>query len=115
MKKNWVKPKRDHRNYPVFTVLDIESIKNEEIQSNKRIFDIATNEGDIILDAFLGSGTSTGVAHKMNRKYIGIELGEHIVEYVVSRMKKVIKGESGGISQDVNWRGRGDFVPSLTL
>jgi len=75
----------------------------------KRILDIATNEGDIILDAFLGSGTSTAVAHKMKRKYIGIEQGEHIVEYVVSRMRKVIKGEKGGISQDVNWKGGGDF------
>jgi len=75
----------------------------------KRIFDIATNEGDIILDAFLGSGTSTAVAHKMRRKYIGIELGEHIVEYVVSRMRNVIKGEKGGISHDVNWEGGGDF------
>jgi adenine-specific DNA-methyltransferase len=75
----------------------------------KRIFDIATNEGDIILDAFLGSGTSTAVAHKMNRKYVGIEIGEHIVEYVVARMRKVIKGEKGGISQDVNWKGGGDY------
>ncbi len=75
----------------------------------KRIFDIATNEGDIVLDAFLGSGTSTAVAHKMKRQYIGIELGEHIVEYVVSRMRKVVKGEKGGISQDVNWKGGDDF------
>lgn len=75
----------------------------------KRIYDIATNERDIILDAFLGSGTSTAVAHKMKRQYIGIELGEHIVEYVVSRMRKVVKGEKSGISQDVNWNGGGDF------
>jgi adenine-specific DNA-methyltransferase len=75
----------------------------------KRILDIATNEGDIVLDAFLGSGTSTAVAHKMKRKYIGIELGMHILEYAVSRMKKVVKAEKGGISQEVNWKGGGDF------
>ncbi|MHC4463587.1 MAG: site-specific DNA-methyltransferase [Planctomycetota bacterium] len=75
----------------------------------KRIFDIATNKGDVILDAFLGSGTSTAVAHKMRRQYIGVELGEHIVEYVVARMREVIKGEKGGISQEVNWKGGGGF------
>ncbi len=75
----------------------------------KRILDIATDEGDIILDAFLGSGTSAAVAHKMKRKYVGIEVGQHIVGYVVCRLRKIIKGESGGISQDVNWKGGGDF------
>lgn len=75
----------------------------------KRIFDIATNPGDIILDSFLGSGTSTAVAHKMNRRYIGIELGEHIIEYVVSRMKKIVMGENGGISREVGWSGGGGF------
>ena len=89
-------------NHPVF-----DTPKPEQLI--KRIFDIATKEGDIILDAFLGSGTSTAVAHKMRRKYIGIEIGEHIVEYVVDRMRKVVKGEKGGISQDVNWKGGGDF------
>ena len=47
--------------------------------------------------------------NKMKRKYIGIEAGKHIVEYVVSRMKKVVKGENGGISQNVNWKGGGGF------
>lgn len=75
----------------------------------KRIFDIATNPGDIILDAFLGSGTSAAVAHKMNRRYIGIEKGPQITEYAVSRMKKVVKGESGGISEEVGWNGGGGF------
>ncbi|MEA3224748.1 MAG: site-specific DNA-methyltransferase, partial [Planctomycetota bacterium] len=75
----------------------------------RRIFDIATNEGDIVLDAFLGSGTSAAVAHKMKRQYVGIESGEHIVEYVVSRMRKVIRGEKCGISRDVHWEGGGGF------
>ena len=51
----------------------------------KRIFDIATNEGDLVLDAYLGSGTTTAVAQKMNRRFIGIEQGDHILEYVVER------------------------------
>ncbi|AUN14318.1 site-specific DNA-methyltransferase [Paraclostridium sordellii] len=75
----------------------------------KRIFDIATNEGDLILDAYLGSGTTTAVAQKMNRRFIGIEQGEHIVDYVVERMKKVIDGEDGGISKEVGWKGGGSF------
>lgn len=76
----------------------------------KRIFDISTNEGDLVLDAYLGSGTTTAVAQKMNRKYIGIEQGDHIVEYVVQRMKKVIDGENTGISKNVRWKGGGGFT-----
>ena len=76
----------------------------------KRIFDISTNEGDLVLDAYLGSGTTTAVAQKMNRKYIGIEQGDHIVEYVVQRMKKVIDGENSGISKSVGWKGGGGFT-----
>jgi len=76
----------------------------------KRIFDIATNKGDFVMDAFLGSGTSTAVAHKMERRYIGIEIGEHIVEYAVSRMKKVVQGkDDSGISPDIDWKGGGGF------
>ncbi len=75
----------------------------------KRIFDIATNEGDLVLDAYLGSGTTTAVAQKMNRRFIGIEQGDHILEYVVERMKKVINGEKGGISKEVEWKGGGSF------
>jgi len=76
----------------------------------KRIFDIATDEGDLIMDAFLGSGTSAAVAHKMGRKYIGIEIGEHIVECAISRMKKVVRGEDGGISHCIKWKGGGNFA-----
>jgi adenine-specific DNA-methyltransferase len=75
----------------------------------KRILDIATNEGDIVLDAYLGSGTTAAVAHKMNRKYIGIEIGSHIRDIVVPRLQKVIHGEDGEISTDFSWTGGGGF------
>jgi adenine-specific DNA-methyltransferase len=75
----------------------------------QRILTIASNTDDLILDSFLGSGTTAAVAHKMNRKYIGIELGEHAVTHCQPRLKKVIDGEQGGISKDVNWQGGGGF------
>lgn len=75
----------------------------------KRILDIATNKGDLVLDAYLGSGTTTAVAHKMGRRYIGIEIGEHILDHVVPRMNNVIAGEIGGISNEVDWQGGGGF------
>ncbi len=74
-----------------------------------RIIEIATNPGDIVLDSFLGSGTTCAVAHKMGRRYIGIEMGEHAVTHCVPRLKKVIDGEQGGISKAVNWQGGGGF------
>ena len=76
----------------------------------KRIIEIATNEGDIVLDFFMGSGTTVAVAHKMNRQYIGIEQMDYIETVSVERLKKVIDGEQGGISKDVNWTGGGSFV-----
>jgi adenine-specific DNA-methyltransferase len=75
----------------------------------QRVLQIATNEGDLILDSFLGSGTAAAVAHKMGRRYIGIEMGEHAVTHCAPRLKKVIEGEQGGISQAVNWKGGGGF------
>ncbi|NBI13068.1 site-specific DNA-methyltransferase [[Haemophilus] felis] len=75
----------------------------------QRILHLATNENDLILDSFLGSGTTAAVAHKMNRRYIGIEIGEHAKTHVVPRLKKVIEGEQGGISKAVNWQGGGGF------
>lgn len=63
----------------------------------KRIFDIATNENDLILDAYVGAGSTIAVAHKMKRQYIGIDKGEHIIDYVVERQRLVLKGESLGI------------------
>lgn len=76
----------------------------------KRILDIATNEGDIVLDAYLGSGTTTAVAHKMKRKYIGIERGSHIFDLVVPRMQSIINGEeNAGITEEVGWNGGGGY------
>jgi len=75
----------------------------------QRILEIATNPGDLVLDSFLGSGTTAAVAHKMNRRYIGIELGEHAKTHCAVRLKKVIEGEQGGISKSVNWHGGGGF------
>ena len=76
----------------------------------KKIFDIATKEGDIILDFFGGSGTSAAVANKMNRRYILCEQMDYIQTFIIERLKKVIAGEQGGISKDVNWQGGGTFV-----
>ena len=76
----------------------------------KRILEISTVERDLVLDFHLGSGTTAAVAHKMNRQYIGIEQMEYIESVTVERMKKVITGEQGGISKDVNWQGEGDFI-----
>lgn len=75
----------------------------------KRIFEIATNPGDLILDSFLGSGTTAAVAHKMGRRWIGIEMGAHARTHCLPRMQKVVAGEQGGISQAVNWQGGGGF------
>lgn len=75
----------------------------------QRILHIASNPGDLILDSFLGSGTTAAVAHKMNRRYIGIEMGEHARTHCVPRLQKVIEGEQGGISQNVEWQGGGGF------
>lgn len=83
-----------------------------------RILQIATNPDDIVLDSFLGSGTTAAVAHKMGRRWIGIELGDHAYTHCAIRMKKVIEGEQGGISKSQNWQGGGGFkfyelAPSL--
>lgn len=74
-----------------------------------RVLHIATNPGDLVLDSFLGSGTTAAVAHKMGRRYIGIETGDQAVTHCVPRLKKVIEGEQGGISKAVNWKGGGGF------
>lgn len=75
----------------------------------RRVLQIATNPGDIVLDAYLGSGTTTAVAHKMGRHYIGIEQGSHIITHCVNRMKQVVDGEDGGISDLESWRGGSGF------
>lgn len=85
----------------------------------KTILDICSVEGDIVLDSFLGSGTTSAVAHKMHRRWIGIELGEHAITHCLPRLKKVIDGDDdGGITESVGWNGGGGFkfytlAPSL--
>ena len=76
----------------------------------KTILQVTTKEKDIVLDFFLGSGTTAAVAHKMNRQYIGIEQMDYVEDVSVERLKKVINGELGGISLDVNWTGGGSFI-----
>lgn len=75
----------------------------------KRIIEIATNPGDLVLDSFLGSGTTAAVAHKMNRRWIGVEAGNHARSHCQPRLRKVVDGERGGISEAVEWTGGGGF------
>ena len=74
-----------------------------------KILKISTNKGDLVLDCYLGSGTTAAVAHKMGRQYIGIESGSHAYTIAKKRLEFVVKGESGGISEDVDWKGGGSF------
>ena len=84
-----------------------------------RIVHIATNPGDWVLDSFAGSGTTEAVAHKMGRRWIMVELGEHCHTHIIPRLKKVVDGaDSGGITEAVGWKGGGGFryyrlAPSL--
>ena len=75
----------------------------------ERILHVGSNPGDLVLDSFLGSGTTAAVAHKMGRRWIGIEMGEHAVTHCAPRLRKVIEGEQGGISKSVGWKGGGGF------
>lgn len=75
----------------------------------KYIFNLYTKSGDLVLDSFLGSGTTAAVAQKMGRRYIGIEMGNHAITHCVPRLKAVVDGEQGGISKAVNWQGGGGF------
>lgn len=85
----------------------------------KRIIEIATNPGDWVLDSFAGSGTTGAVAHKMGRRWIMVELGEHCHTHIIPRMEKVVDGtDLGGISEAVEWKGGGGYryfrlAPSL--
>lgn len=75
-----------------------------------RILTLATKPGDLVLDSFLGSGTTAAVAHKMGRRWIGIEMGDHIYSHCLPRLKKVIDCEdAGGITKSVKWQGGGGF------
>ncbi|WP_300887288.1 site-specific DNA-methyltransferase [uncultured Phocaeicola sp.] len=75
-----------------------------------RIMQIATNENDLVLDCFMGSGTTAAVAHKFGRNYIGIELNRKVYKYASERLKKVCNGESGGISSALEWNGGGEYL-----
>ncbi|MBI2326339.1 site-specific DNA-methyltransferase [Candidatus Collierbacteria bacterium] len=85
----------------------------------KRIIKMSTNEGDFVLDSFLGSGTTSAVAHKISRRWIGIELGNHANTHCIPRLKSVVDGtDQSGISKLVDWQGGGGFkfynlAPSL--
>jgi hypothetical protein len=85
----------------------------------RRIVEIASNSGDLILDSFAGSGTTGAVAHKMGRRWIMVELGDHCRTHIIPRLMKVIEGgDKGGITEAVAWKGGGGFryfglAPSL--
>lgn len=76
----------------------------------KRIFEMSTDEGDIVLDFHLGTGTTAATAHKMKRKYIGVEQMDSQIDIIIKRMQKVIKGEMAGVSKELNWQGGGSFI-----
>jgi len=86
-----------------------------------QILELATTEGDLVLDSFAGSGTTGAVAHKMARRWIMVELGEHCHTHIIPRLQKVISGEDqGGVSETVEWQGGGGFryytlAPSLIV
>lgn len=76
----------------------------------QRILEVSTNEGDLVMDFFAGSGTTLAVAHKMKRRFVGIEQMDYVKSITKERLKKVVEGEQGGISKAVNFVGGGEFV-----
>lgn len=84
-----------------------ETVKPEQLI--KRVLEICTKKGDLVLDAYLGSGTTAAVANKMHRKWIGIEEGTQIQSHCYPRLQQVLAGEPGGISEDLDWEGGGGF------
>ena len=105
---------------------EVKQFNNDEVFATpkperliQKIITLASNENDFVPDSFLGSGTTAAVAHKMNRKWIGIELGEHCHTHCIPRLQKVCDGtDQGGISEAVKWKGGGGFkyyylAPSL--
>ncbi|RVZ00135.1 site-specific DNA-methyltransferase [Helicobacter pylori] len=91
--------------------IDDENFKGQKPESLiQRILEISTNENDLVLDFFAGSGTTCTVAHKMKRRYIGIEQMDYIETITKERLKKVIEGEQGGISKKCDFKGGGSFV-----
>ena len=74
-----------------------------------QIIEIASNPKEIVMDVFLGSGTTTSAAHKLGRNYIGIEKEAKTCVYIEERMKQVVSGEKGGISKKIGWKGGGEY------
>ncbi len=109
--------KRDHLNKLLEGIEPFATPKPEGLLF--RVLTIATNPGDLVLDSFAGSGTTGAVAHKMGRRWIMVELGDHAVSHIVPRLKKVIDGEDkGGVTEATGWAGGGGFrffrlAPSL--
>ena len=99
--------KRDHLSKLLPEIEPFATPKPEELLH--RVLQISSNPNDLILDSFLGSGTTAAVAHKMGRRWIGIEMGEHAVTHCLPRLQKVLDGEQGGISKAVGWTGGGGF------
>lgn len=104
----------------LWTDIDFQNTQNEggvDLTNGKkpeallrRIIDMTTKKGDIVLDFFVGSGTTSAVAHKMNRRWIGIEQMDYVEDKTLIRLKRVIEGEQNGISRYVDWNGGGSFV-----
>lgn len=111
--------KRDHLNKLLTEVEPFPTPKPERLLH--RILTIATNPGDLVLDSFAGSGTTGAVAHKMGRRWIMVELGEHCHTHIIPRLKKVIDGQDpGGVTEATGWKGGGGFryfklAPSLLM
>jgi adenine-specific DNA-methyltransferase len=109
--------KRDHLNKLLPNVEPFATPKPERLL--KQILHISTNPGDLVLDSFAGSGTTGAVAHKMGRRWIMVELGDHCYTHIIPRLRKVIDGDDpGGITEAVGWQGGGGFryyrlAPSL--
>ncbi|NVP22884.1 site-specific DNA-methyltransferase [Treponema phagedenis] len=101
---------RDASNHLASIIEDISFDTPKPEQLIERVLQIATNPGDLVLDSFAGSGTTGAVAHKMGRRWIMVELGEHCHTHIIPRLQKVIDGtDQGGISKAVNWQGGGGF------
>jgi adenine-specific DNA-methyltransferase len=98
---------KQHQRELLPDAIPIDTIKPEQLIA--RILEISSDPGDIVLDSFLGSGTTAAVAHKMGRRWIGVEMGDHAVTHCVPRLNKVVEGEQGGISKAIGWQGGGGF------
>lgn len=99
--------KRDHLRKLLPNLTTFDTPKPETLL--QRIIHISSNPGDLVLDSFLGSGTTAAVAHKMGRRWIGIEMGDHAQTHCKPRLDKVIAGEQGGASEAVGWTGGGGY------